>query len=120
MKKIILSAALFVLCGKASALTCSQLAKIADDNGIAYGTKYSFVVKGSKGFRTYFHSAPSSECKIKQLFLIPKDSVIAYQEFKNQNRTWIYVMYIDKNGNDTSGWVKARDFKVSGSLSPAR
>ncbi|EHU1925339.1 hypothetical protein A1E71_RS18810 [Acinetobacter baumannii] len=118
MKKIILSAALFVLCGKASALTCSQLAKIADDNGIAYGTKYSFVVKGSKGFRTYFHSAPSSECKIKQLFLIPKDSVIAYQEFKNQNRTWIYVMYIDKNGNDTEGWVLENDFKISGSISP--
>ncbi|NNG82931.1 hypothetical protein [Acinetobacter sp. ANC 5378] len=118
MKKIALITTLLIVCGKASALTCSQLSKIADDNSIMYGTKYSFVVKGQKGFRTYFHSAPSAQCKIKQLFLIPKDSVVAYQEFKNENKTWLYIMYIDKNGKDTSGWMLERDFKISGSLSP--
>lgn len=107
-----------IVCSNASALNCAQLSKIADDNGLQYGTKASFVVQGEKGFRTYFHSAPSSQCKIKELFLIPKDSVIAYQEFKNQNKTWLYVMYIDKNGKDTSGWMLESDFKMSGSLSP--
>ena len=116
MKKIALITTLLIVCGEASAINCSQLSKIADDNSIPYGTKYSFVVKGQKGFRTYFYSAPSSECKIKQLFLIPKDSVVAYQEFNNENKTWLYVMYIDKNGKDTEGWVLENHFKVSGSL----
>ena len=118
MKKIALITTLLIVCSKASAINCSQLSKIADDNSITYGTKASFVVQGQKGFRTYFHSAPSSQCKIKELFLIPKDSIVAYQEFKNQNKTWLYVMYIDKNGKDTSGWMLESDFKISGSLSP--
>lgn len=121
MKKLLLLA-IASACSAAvwASPSCDRLAKIADDNGTMFGTKYSFVVQGNKGFRTYFHSAPSNQCKIKNLFVIPKDSVIAYQEFKNENQTWLYVMYIDRNGNDTSGWVKARDFKISGSLSPAR
>lgn len=69
--KFILIGSLFLLSGKTSALTCMQLAKIADDNADTPRTKYSFVVKGGKGFRTYFHSAPSHECKIDGL-LAPK------------------------------------------------
>ncbi|MHA3055526.1 hypothetical protein E0H77_09560 [Acinetobacter sp. ANC 4633] len=104
----------FLLSGKTSALTCMQLAKIADDNADTPRTKYSFVVKGGKGFRTYFHSAPSHECKIDGLFIIPQNSVIAYQYFKNQNKQWMYVMYIDENGKDTEGWVLKSDFKMTG------
>jgi hypothetical protein len=118
MKKIFLLTLL--ISGWAWAKTCDYLSKIADDNGIPYGTKYSFTVQGTKGFRSYFHSAPSSECKLKGVFIIPNDSVIAYQEFKNEKQTWLYVMYIDKDGNDTSGWVKARDFKLSGRFSPVQ
>lgn len=106
-----------VICSQASAINCAQLSKIADDNGSMYGTKYSFVVQGQKGFRTYFHSAPSAQCKIKDLFLIPNDSVVGYQEFTNENRTWLYVMYVDKNGRDTSGWMLTKDLKISGSVS---
>lgn len=121
MKKIlILTTTMIFSVGAWASPYCDRLAKIADDNGLMFGTKYSFIVKGQKGFRTYFHSAPSNECKIKNLFVIPKDSVIAYQEFKNENQTWLYVMYIDKDGNDTIGWVKERDFKISGSLSPVQ
>ncbi|WP_111891234.1 hypothetical protein [Acinetobacter sp. MB5] len=97
---------------------CDQLAKIADDNGANYGTKYSYTVKGPKGYRSYFHTAPSEKCKMKNVFIIPKDSVIAYQEFKNENELWLYVMYISNNGVDTEGWVKAKDFKVSGRINP--
>ena len=92
---------------------CETLSKVAEERGIYYGTKYSFIVQGEKGFHSYFYSAPSIQCKIKQLFLIPKDSVIAYQEFRNENQTWLYVMYIDKNGNDTEGWMPARNLKIS-------
>lgn len=96
---------------------CDRLSNIADDNGVFYGTKYIYTVQGPKGFRTNFHSAPSEQCKIKNLFLIPSDSVIAYQEFKNENHTWLYVMYIDKNGNDTTGWMREKDLKVASKLS---
>ena len=117
MKKLLLIACCMVS-GGAWAGSCDRLSKIADDNGAHYGTKYSYTVIGNKGFRTYFHSAPANECKLKDLFIIPQDSVIAYQEFKNQNQTWMFVMYIDKNGNDSTGWVKAKDFKISGRFSP--
>lgn len=116
MKKLLLLMLLACSSGAYAQVNCSQLSEIADDNGLMYGTKYIFVVQGNKGFRTYFHSAPSNQCKIKNLFVIPEDSVIAYQEFKNENQTWLFVMYVDKNGNDTTGWVKERDFKISGSL----
>lgn len=118
MNKILLSMILACSSGAYAQVNCLQLGKIADDNGVMYGTKYFFVAQGDKGFRAYFHSAPSNQCKIKNLFVIPRDSVIAYQEFKNENQAWIFVMYVDKNGIDTTGWVKARDFKISSSLGP--
>lgn len=115
----ILFTTIFLLWGSnTSAFTCADLSKIADKNSIQYGTKYSFVVKGQKDSRTYFHSAPSSQCKIKQLFLIPKDSVVAYQEFENEKETWLYVMYFGKNGDITEGWMLEKSFKISGYLSP--
>lgn len=100
------------------AQTCETLDKLAQNKGIQFGTKYSFVAKGEKGSRVYFHSAPSDQCKINQLFIIPKDSVIAYQEFKNESKTWLYVMYISKDGTDTEGWMRENDLKISGSMSP--
>lgn len=121
MIKILLLAILSTLSfGALANSACDKLDKIADENGTMYGTKYNFVVTGPKGFRSYFHSAPSSQCKIKDLFIITGDSVIGYQEFKNENQTWLYVMYIDKNGNDTSGWIKLKDLKISGRLSPSQ
>lgn len=108
---------IFLLCSfKASAISCQELAKIADENSGVSTTKYNYSVKGKKGFRTYFHSAPSNKCKIKDLFIIPKDSVIAYTYFKYENKDWMYVMYMDKKGNDTSGWVLERDFKEEGKI----
>lgn len=95
MKRILFTFIFLILGSNASAFTCTELSKIVDDNSIRYGTKYSFVVQGQKGFRTYFHSAPSSQCKIKQLFIIPKNSVIAYQEFKNEKETWKYYRRLD-------------------------
>lgn len=118
MKKLLLLITISLLSGGAWAETnCDKLSKIADENGRFYGTKYIHTVQGKSGFRTSFYSAPSEQCKIKNLFLIPNDSVIAYQEFKNENHTWLYVMYVDKNGNDTSGWMKERDFKVTSKFS---
>lgn len=117
MKKLLLLPLLFISSFTLADMSCDRLSKIADDNGVLYGTKYIHTVQGKKGFRTYFYSAPSEQCKIKNLFLIPNDSVIAYQQFTNENRTWIYVMYVDKNGNDTMGWMKDADFKITSKFS---
>lgn len=118
MKKLLLLIFLACSSGVYAQVNCSQLSELADNNGTMYGTKYIFIAQGNKGFRAYFHSAPSNQCKIKNLFVIPQNSVIAYQEFKNENKTWLFVMYIDKNGNDITGWVKEQDFKISSSLGP--
>jgi len=94
---------------------CNQLNEIAKKDGPLYlSKKPTYQVIGNKGFRTYFYSAPSNACKIKSLFLIPKDNVYAYQEFKNGNETWIYVMYQDKNDTYPSGWMKKSDFRING------
>lgn len=121
MKKLLIASLLATLSfGSLAQPSCQDLDKIAQDNGDQYGTKYSFTAQGPKGSRIYFHSAPSSNCKIKQLFIIPKDSVVAYQEFKNENQTWLYVMYIAKDGTDTEGWMLKKDLKVSGSIDPVQ
>jgi len=109
----------FIICSTASSadLDCKQLSKIADENGTMFGTKYFFTLQGQKGFRSYFHNAPSSQCKNSKLFLIPDDTVVAYQQFNYEGISWLYVMYIDKQGRDTSGWMKDQDFKLSSQLS---
>lgn len=118
MKNIIIASVLSLVSFGTFAQSCESLDKYAQNKGIQYGTKYSFIAKGSKGNRVYFHSAPANECKIKNLFIIPNDSVVAYQEYKNQNKTWLYVMFIAKDGTDTEGWIQENNLKVSGSVSP--
>lgn len=98
-------------------LACENLSKIANENSLQYGTKYAFKVQGLKGTRVHFHSAPSKYCVNKNLFIIPNDSVIAYQEFINENQQWFYAKYIDKDGNDHDGWFLQENFKLSGSIS---
>lgn len=117
MKKLFFSLLITLSTAASANINCDQLSKLADDNGVMYGTKYMFTLQGPKGFRSNFHSAPSAQCSIKNLFLIPNDTVIAYQQFQNENYTWFYVMYIDKNGNDTTGWMKEKDFKMTSRLS---
>ncbi len=114
--KLSLISFLFLLSIKASAFSCEALAKLAKEEGGVSATKYSYTVTGNKGFRTYFHSAPTDQCKIKNLFIIPKDSVIAYQYIKNENKDWMYIMYLDKNGNYPTGWVLKKDFKETGTM----
>lgn len=98
--------------------SCEDLNRIADKKGIHYGTEYTFVVKGPKGHRAYFYSAPSHKCKYTKTYLIPNDSVIGYQELSNDKHNWIYVMYGSKDRIYTSGWIKEDDLKISDRISP--
>ncbi|MEG0359848.1 MAG: hypothetical protein RR598_11335 [Anaerorhabdus sp.] len=105
-----------------SAISCTELEKIANDNRAEYPvyiyenggpaptqySPYQSIVKGSKGFKTYFHTAPSTQCKIKNLFMIPHDLVNVNYDFNYRNQHWLHVTYWNK-GNDTSGWILAKD-----------
>ncbi|MCG7221215.1 hypothetical protein [Acinetobacter sp. AG3] len=115
MKKLLL---LTILISGGAWANCKDLNRIAEKKGIHYRTKYSFEVKGPKGHRAYFHSAPSNKCKYSKTYIIPYDSVIGYQEFSNDNHNWIYVMYGSKDRVYTSGWLKEDDLKISGRISP--
>lgn len=113
----ILIYAIFLLCSfKVSASSCQELAKIAENSSGIATTKYTYTVQGKKGFRTYFHSGPSAKCKIKDLFIIPKDNVIAYSYYKYENKNWMYIMYMDKNGKYPFGWVLEKDFRQDGTI----
>ena len=67
--------------------------------------------------RLPFHSAPRAGCAMPDVFVIPKDSLIAYA----QTTGWTSVMYANpKSGNTVSGWVKSSRLKMTGSIAPRR
>lgn len=115
MKKTLLLSAL-VLCssGLYAKSTCSELSTIADNNYTELDSLELQKVAGSKGDRAFFHSAPSAECKLNKVFIIPNDVVTTYYSFENENKTWLYVVYTSRNGKKTAGWVAKKDFKFLG------
>ncbi len=107
---------LSALTAHANAQSCPALNAKASQRSAMYQPRLSFQVTGQKGFRTYFHTAPSEQCRQKNLFLIPKDSVIAYEEISISNQTWISVMYVQNGGSTVEGWMKKKDFKQTGKI----
>lgn len=100
----------------AHAQYCSALNSQSSQRSAMYQPRLSFEVTGQKGFRTYFYTAPTEQCKQKSLFLIPKDSIIAYEEIRISNQTWISVMYVRNDGSTVEGWMKKKDFKQTGKI----
>ena len=47
---------------------------------------------------------------------MPKDSIIAYEEIRISNQTWISVMYVRNDGSTVEGWMKKKDFKQTGKI----
>ncbi len=83
--------------------------------------RWALAVKSKQ--RVYFHSAPSTSCKIKDLFIIHDDSVTAYDLYKDAaQQEWVYVMYYSKRQDLESeivkGWIKLKDFEYMGRDSP--
>ena len=64
----------------------------------------------------YFHSAPSDNCKIKNLFIIFDDTVTGYNFYQDSKQEWIKVIYYSKRKDLESeiveGWIKFRDLKL--------
>ena len=98
------------------AQSCVALNSQSSQRSVMYQPKLSLEVKGQKGFRAYFYTAPAEQCKQKSRFLIPKDSVISYEEIHINNQTWISVMYIRTDGSTVEGWMKKKDFKQTGKI----
>lgn len=66
--------------------------------------------------RLQFYSAPDLECKMPGVFVIPKDRLIAYVEYKG----YTAVLYIGgKDGGEPMGWVLSSRLRETGTgISP--
>jgi hypothetical protein len=79
----------------------------------SFSPPLSTVVVGAG--RLQFYSAPNSGCAMKDVFVIPKDELIAYA----QSGGWTSVMYSNpRTGNSVLGWVKSSRLKTTGAVGP--
>jgi hypothetical protein len=66
--------------------------------------------------RLQFYSAPNVRCPMDGVFVIPRDSLVAYAQ---TNDGWSSVMYLNpRTGNDVSGWVRSARLKQTGTVGP--
>ncbi len=110
---------LFLLCALLSShpaqAACTE-PQAGSDQAPALSPPLSEVVTGVG--RLQFHSAPSSACPMKGIFIISKDEVIAYAQTRDG---WSSVMYLNpRTGNDVSGWVRSGRLKTIGTMGPKR
>jgi hypothetical protein len=113
---LILSLCLLAIAPHAvAAVDCKALDAKANDTGDRIpGHAAGRVVIGSG--RTFFHSAPDARCKMKGVFVIPGDHLIAYTEYEG----WTSVMFVNlKTSDDAIGWVESSRLKADGTgISP--
>lgn len=63
--------------------------------------------------RLYFYSEPNENNIIKDIFVIPGDELIAYEDYNG----WYSVMYFNKKtGKNYEGWVKSKRLKWIGHI----
>jgi hypothetical protein len=55
--------------------------------------------------RVHFHKAPDEACANKKIFVIPGDSLNIYAGLEDES--WLEVIFIAKDGEDYTGWVRA-------------
>lgn len=94
---------------------CSELNSNIQNQNNQIAPVWILLVKAKH--RVHFHSAPTKNCKSKDLFIIHGDSVTAYNLYKDSHQQeWVYVMYYSKRQNLESeiveGWVKLKDFEI--------
>lgn len=115
-KGLIAVAVLSSMTQLANAQSCASVNAQVERNSAMYQPRLTFEIVGQKGYRSYLHIAPSDQCKQKNLFLIPKDSVIAYEEVRMNGQTWVSVMYVRKDGSTVDGWMKKKDLRQTGRM----
>ncbi|MDI3293963.1 hypothetical protein [Janthinobacterium tructae] len=67
--------------------------------------------------RLYLHTGPDGKCVNKSLFVVPGDSLIAYNEYGGDSE-WSYVMYVAKDGTEFNGWVLTNRLRFTGASGP--
>jgi hypothetical protein len=88
--------------------------KIGTDRAPIFSPPLSEVVAGAG--RLQFYSAPNPRCRMEGVFVIPKDSLIAYAQTDDG---WTSVMYFNpRTGEDVAGWVRSARLKVTGTIGP--
>ena len=93
--------------------TCDRLSKQAENEQIHFSPVEGYKVVGEG--RLYFHSAPDAKCRTKDVFVVPKDRLVGYSEYKG----WYSVMYVNpKTGEDFEGWVDSRRLESTGTMGP--
>ncbi len=98
-----------------ASVDCRALDAKANDTGDRIpGYDAGRIVIGKD--RAFFHSAPDAACRIKGVFVIPGDRLIAYTEYKG----WTAVMFVNlKTGTDSEGWIESSRLKADGTgISP--
>ena len=60
--------------------------------------------------RVHFHTAPNEACANNKLFVIPGDGLTIYSML--EDKSWLEVNYVAKDGEDYTGWVKADRVKL--------
>lgn len=59
--------------------------------------------------RLHFHAAPSTQCREKDVFIIPGDRVTLYRPYHG----WYQLLFINgKSGKHFEGWVDANRVRV--------
>lgn len=98
-------------CGQVQSAAPACHAKVADE--IRLSEQYQYEVAGSG--RLYFHTAPNASCTDKHVFVVPGDRLVAYSE-SGAKSEWTSVMYVAKNGQDYSGWVRTERLRFTGAF----
>jgi len=110
------AAALFtltLLTGAPALAQAADVCKAEVPEEIILVERYQYKVAGTG--RLHLHTAPYDKCINKKVFVIPGDSLTAYTE-AGPNGEWTSVMYIAKNGDDYSGWVRTERLQFVGAM----
>ena len=95
--------------------TCKKLDEGANQSGDRI-PGYQAIRKVIEKGRLQFFSAPDRGCRMPGVFVVPKDTLIAYVEYKG----YTAVMYTDgRNGEQPMGWVLSSRLRATGTgISP--
>jgi hypothetical protein len=84
---------------------------------VLFSPPVSMVVVGTG--RLHFHSSTFKDCAIKDLFIVPNDSVIGYGTSSDDK--WTEIMYVHpKTQKESIGWVMTSRLKIIGKIAPNR
>jgi len=97
-------------CGHALA---EDVCKTGVQEEIVLAERYQYKVAGTG--RLHLHTAPNDKCVNKKVFVIPGDDLVAFTE-AGEHGEWTSVMYVAKDGDDYSGWVRTERLRFMGAI----